>query len=102
MAFPLMNFSMPIGEREPARAIMIRRWEIAPLGSINRHNEECVVDRIRMLINGHPSHRWPGDIRLFEKLPVLWVEPSVSVPVVGRLVTAPAEQGIHGIAPQAR
>src|ERR1043165_1348059 len=101
-AFPLMNFSVPIGEREPARAIVKRPWEIGPLALIDAINEESVVVRIRVLIKGHPRHRRSAEFRLLEILPVRLVEPSVAVPVIGRLGTAPAEQCIHGIAPQAR
>ena len=55
-----------------------------------------------MFINGHPSHCRPGNRGLFDKLPVRLVEPSPAVPVVVPIGTAVAEQGIHGITPQAR
>src|SRR5688572_19460172 len=79
-AFPLMNFSMPIGERKPARAIMRGPGEVLPGCDIDAINEERVVVRIRMLIKGHPSHYRSADIRLLDILPVLLVEPSPAAP----------------------
>src|SRR6266446_3230154 len=97
-----MNFSVPIGEREPARAIMHRPWNIAPLSSIGAIDEKAVVARIGVFIKRHPSHRRLPYIGLLEELPIGRVEPGPAVAVIGRFGPAPAEQGIHGITPQAR
>src|SRR5712664_548182 len=55
-AFPLVNFGVAICKREPARAAMVRSWQIAPTARVYIHDEKAVVDRVRMFIDCQPSH----------------------------------------------
>ena len=92
---------MAISEGESARTIVIGGGDVTPSRGGPAHNKKRVIDRVRMFIQGDPGHDRRLKVHLLKVLSVRLVGPSLPGSVIITIRTAPANQGIHGVASQA-
>src|ERR1043166_2437800 len=94
-AFPLVDFSVAISEREPASASMVGTRNITPSADVKPDNEKCIIDRVSLFIQCHPRLGGLRNRSLLNKLAITLIKPSLPVPVVMPVRPAVTEQGIH-------